>query len=158
MLAFRLQNLRRLASSVMVLVAMALLAPVLPEAAAETKSERAFQIIVHPKNPSAALARDFVAHAFLKRTTRWPDDVAIKPVDLHPDSAVRKDFSRTVLSRSVAAVRNYWRQRLFSGRDVPPPELDSDTAVARYVAKHEGAIGYVTAGSEFADVKIVIVR
>ncbi len=153
-----LPNLRRLALSALPLVVAALLVPALPEAAAETRSEPAFQIIVHPKNPTAALARDWVAQAFLKRTTRWHDGTAIKPVDLHPDSAVRRTFSRTILSRSVAAVRNYWRQRLFSGRDIPPPELESDAAVARYVAKHEGAIGYVAAGSEHPDVKIVIVR
>ena len=33
-----------------------------------------------------------------------------------------------------------------------------DVDVARYVAKHEGGIGYVTAGSELPDVKVVVVH
>jgi len=58
------------------------------------------------------------------------------PVDLRSDSSVRRKFSESVLKRSVAAIRSYWQQRIFSGREVPPPELDSDAAVLRYVAKY----------------------
>ena len=37
----------------------------------------------------------------------------------------------------------YWQQRIFSGRDVPPPEFELDREVVEYVLKHAGAIGYV---------------
>jgi hypothetical protein len=53
-----------------------------------------------------------------------------------------------VLKRSVAAVRNYWQQRIFSGRGVPPPELDSDEEIVAYVLKHRGAVGYVSGSAE----------
>jgi hypothetical protein len=48
------------------------------------------------------------------------------------------------LKRTVAAVRSYWQQRIFSGRDVPPPELDSDASVIAYVERTPGAVGYVS--------------
>jgi hypothetical protein len=104
-----------------------------------------FRVIVHPSNPNSSATRDFIAQAFFKRTTRWQGGEAIHPVDLRPDSAVRRAFSGDVLQRSVAAVRSYWQQRIFSGRDLPPVELDSDDAVIKYVAKSPGAIGYVSA-------------
>ncbi len=154
----RFPPVSRLVLSAVLLAAAGLSSPALPEAVAQTRPQVAFQIIVNRKNPTAAVSRDLVAQAFLKRTSRWNTGAAIRPVDLDADSTTRRAFSRTVLARSVSAVRNYWRQRLFSGRDIPPPELDSDAAVARYVAKHEGAIGYVTAGSQFADVKVVDVK
>lgn len=118
----------------------------------------AFQLVVHPASRSAVLTRDFVAQAFLKRVTRWPDGGTIHPVDLRPDSATRRAFSERVLARSVSAVRSYWQQRIFSGRDLPPPELDSDDAVLRYVVNTAGAIGYVAAGKKIGDAKPIVLR
>src|SRR3982750_1185614 len=85
-----------------------------------------FVVIVHPQNAYTSLDRSYVTDAFLKKTTRWPNGDVIKPVDLAGDSAVREKFSNDVLKRSVAAVKSYWQQIIFSGRDVPPPELPSD--------------------------------
>jgi hypothetical protein len=71
---------------------------------------------------------------------------------------VRRRFCEEVLSRSVAAVKSYWQQLIFSGRAVPPPELDTDEEVVRYVAKYSGAIGYVSGASELSGVKVVAVK
>ena len=58
----------------------------------------------------------------------------------------------------MAAVKSYWQQLIFSGRAIPPPELDSDEEVVRYVAKYPGAVGYVSGGSELSGVRTVIVK
>jgi len=60
----------------------------------------------------------------------------------------------------VEAVRRYWQQCIFSGRSVPPPELDSDEAIVRYVAKYRGAVGYVSADAKLGDrdVKVLAVN
>jgi ABC-type phosphate transport system substrate-binding protein len=115
-------------------------------------------VIVHPDNPVTRLDKKFITNAFLKKRSRWGDDTAIKPVDLEPGSSVRKKFSKDVLGRSVSAVRRYWNQQVFSGRGVPPPELDSEEDVVRYVRKNRGAIGYVSEGVDLEGVKIVQVR
>ncbi|HEY4102569.1 MAG TPA: hypothetical protein VGM44_01720 [Polyangiaceae bacterium] len=112
-----------------------------------------FRLIVHPDNPNTSLSRDFVTDAFLKRTTRWGDGEAIHVVDQRADAPVRRAFSEHVLGRSVAAVKSYWQQRIFSGRDLPPPELESDDAVASYVSKHRGALGYVSGNFKLEHVK-----
>jgi ABC-type phosphate transport system substrate-binding protein len=132
----------------------------LVSAAAQDTSLRGavFQVIVHPSNSMTSLPREFLADAFFKRTTRWHDGQAIRPVDLAPGSSVRRVFSDSVLKRSVGAVRSYWQQRIFSGRDLPPPELDSDDAVLRYVAKSPGAIGYVSAAAKVANAKVVVLH
>jgi ABC-type phosphate transport system substrate-binding protein len=117
-----------------------------------------FQIVVHPRNPAALLSREFLNDAFLKKTTRWGDGEGIRPVDLEPRSATRQKFSEAVLKRSIAAVRSYWQQRIFSGRELPPPELDSDEAVLDYVLKNRGAVGYVSGHAKVADVKVIAVR
>jgi ABC-type phosphate transport system substrate-binding protein len=116
-----------------------------------------YVVIVNPRNPAASVDRKFLADAFLKKTRYWPGHEVIHPVDLDPDSPVRRKFAQDVLRRSVPAVKSYWQQLVFSGRDIPPPELDSDEQVVKYVLKFEGAIGYVSATTNLSGVKIVTV-
>lgn len=117
-----------------------------------------FLIVVHPHFPHRSLEPGVVADAFLKKQTRWDDGTLIQPVDLDPQSSTRRIFSSAVLKRSVAAVRSYWQQRIFSGRGVPPPEMNSDEAVVKYVATHPGGIGYVSPQAEVKGVRVVTLR
>jgi ABC-type phosphate transport system substrate-binding protein len=118
-------------------------------------SPPAYLVIVNPANPTTSIGRKFLADAFLKKTTRWDSGDVIRPVDQTSDSPVRRKFSEEVLKRSVAAVRNYWQQIIFSGRDVPPPELNSDEDVVKYVLKYPGGIGYVAGSTDLDAAKIV---
>jgi ABC-type phosphate transport system substrate-binding protein len=117
-----------------------------------------FRVIVSARNPIESAPRDFVADAFLKRVSRWDDGEEVRPADLRPESPTRRAFSERVLKRSVAAVRNYWQQRIFSGRELPPPVLESEEAVVSYVATHRGAIGYVSPSARLQDVKVLELR
>jgi hypothetical protein len=114
-----------------------------------------YQVIVHPRNPVTRVDRTFLQDAFLKNVKRWPSDSTIYPVDLVSSSNARRRFSEEVLGRSVSAVKSYWQQRIFSGRDVPPPELDSDDKIVAYVLKHEGAVGYVSGTANLGGSKLV---
>jgi ABC-type phosphate transport system substrate-binding protein len=117
-----------------------------------------YRVVVHPSSPVVSVDRQFLQDALLKKVSTWPNGAVIRPVDLAPSSRVRRQFSEDVLKRSVEAVRSYWQQRIFSGRDLPPPELDTDEEVVRYVLKHEGAVGYVSTGADIEGLKIVIVH
>jgi hypothetical protein len=117
----------------------------------------AYRVIVNPSNRVTSVERKFLEDAFLKKATRWPQHGVIRPADLAPQSPARRRFSRDVLDRSVAAVKAYWQQRIFSGRDVPPPEFASDEQVIDYVLKHEGAVGYVSGAAQLRGAKVVMV-
>jgi hypothetical protein len=127
-------------------------------AGAPTAAAPAYRIICHPGNPTTVVERSFVEDAFLKKVRAWPGGEALRPVDQTPESPVRRRFSEEVLRRPVDAVRAYWQQHIFSGRDVPPPELDSDEDVVRYVARGRGAVGYVSASATLEGVKVLMVR
>jgi ABC-type phosphate transport system substrate-binding protein len=118
-------------------------------------SVRTYRVIVHPSNPVSTIDRRFLAQVFLKKVTEWPSGDTIHPVDLRPDSTTREMFVEEVLKRSVAAVKSYWQQRIFSGRALPPPELDSEEAVILYVLTHPGSVGYVSDRANTASVKVV---
>lgn len=127
--------------------------------AADVHSNTAgFRIIVNSANPIQSVERRFLVDAFLKKTTRWPHDEQIKPCDLEPDSLTRRRFSEEVLKRSVAAIKSYWQQMVFSGQNVPPPELDSDDQVLKFVLKNPGALGYVSGTGNLEGVKVLSLR
>ena len=130
----------------------------LRESSATEASSRAFLVIVGAKSPTSVVKRELLADIFLKKTTRWQTNEPAAPVDLRPEAKTREAFSAAILKRPVAAVRQYWTQRIFSGRDLPPPELDSDEAVVRYVANHAGAVGYVSSGADISGAKPLDVR
>lgn len=118
----------------------------------------AYRLVVNPQNVAASLDRKLVADMFLKKVTRWPDGEIARPVDLYPDSAARARFSEDVIHRTVPAVKSYWQQLVFSGRDVPPPELDHDEDVIRYVLRFPGGIGYVSGAANVERVRVVTIR
>jgi ABC-type phosphate transport system substrate-binding protein len=117
-----------------------------------------FVVIVNPANPTTTVDQSFLEDAFLKKVTHWPDDEPIKPVDLASSSPVRRRFSEDVVKRSVEAVKGYWQQRIFSGRDVPPPELDSEDDVVKYVLRYRGAVGYVSPSTNLNGSHVLVVR
>ena len=117
-----------------------------------------FQIVCNPNNPTAVVDRQFVQDAFLKKVRSWPTGDGTHPVDLAPGSAVRRHFSKEVLRRPVEAVRIFWQQRIFAGRDLPPPEVRSDDEVIRFVLRDRGAIGYVSGDAALNGAKVLSVK
>lgn len=140
------------------LIALLLVASAALAVAQPLSPAPAYRVIVHPRNPLNSVERGQLSDAFLKKSTRWSDGEAMQPVDQLGDSAARRKFTEDVLRRSIAAVKSYWQQQIFSGRDIPPPELESDGAVRDYVLKHRGAVGYVSGSADVSGVKVVAVR
>jgi ABC-type phosphate transport system substrate-binding protein len=134
-----------------------LLAFVAPSPALGGGAPPEFRVIVHPSVPGVEVSRELLANVFLKNVTRWPNDQLTRPVDQRPDTDVRRRFSESVLRRSVSAVKVYWQQRIFSGRGVPPPELDSDDAIVHYVENNPGAVGYVSGTAAIGKLKVLVV-
>jgi ABC-type phosphate transport system substrate-binding protein len=149
------ERARRIRRAIWLLVVGLALVAASPLAAGEPAPD--FRVIAHPTRPETKVSREFVADAFLKNLTRWPRDEAIRPVDQRPDSAVRRRFSESILKRSVQAAKTYWQQRIFSGRGVPPPELDTDEAIVRYVENNHGALGYISGAASPGKTKVLAV-
>jgi hypothetical protein len=122
---------------------------------AQASTAPGFRLIVNPLNPVKVVARFFVEQAFLRKVRRWPNGEVIQPVDLDPQSPVRRRWSGEALGRSVEAVRSYWQQMIFSGRDLPPPEMSSEREVVNYVLKNPGSVGYVSVGADLRGAKTI---
>jgi ABC-type phosphate transport system substrate-binding protein len=138
--------------------AVAILLGAIATASATGQTRPEFKLIVNRANPADSIDRETVAGFFLKKVTRWSDDTVVQPVDRDPGAAVRQRFSETVLKRSITAVKSHWQQYIFSGRGIPPPELDDDDSIIAYVMSHQGAVGYVSASAQLRGVKQLDVR
>jgi len=104
-----------------------------------------FVVIVHPSVTGASIRRLDLAAVFLKKAVRWGSGGSAIPVDQSGTSPVRKSFSEAVLGMPVAAAVQYWQKQMFETRPLRPPAVrGSDAEVIAFVAKTEGAVGYVS--------------
>ena len=136
------------------LILLAVLMTLQPAGAAEE-----FVVIVNAANPVTSVASGQLSSLFLKKLTQWGGGLPAMPVDLGPESPVRESFSRQIHRKGTAAVKAYWQQMIFSGREVPPAEKASAREVVAFVSANRGGVGYVPAGTALgAGVKTVEVK
>ena len=118
-----------------------------------------FVVIVNAANPATSVGTGQLSSLFLKKLTQWGGGLPAVPVDLAPESSVRESFSRQIHHKGTPAVKAYWQQMIFSGREVPPPEKASAREVVAFVAANRGGVGYVPAGTPLGSgVKTVEVK
>ena len=145
--------LRALAASMLALAVAPATTP------ADAQAQAPYAIVVSASNPITSLSREQASKLFLKKTPTWADGREVVPVDLPEGSAVREAFTKSVLHKSVSAVKSYWQQQIFSGRGVPPTERSTDSEVLAYVRSNPNAIGYVSSAAALGgSVKVVTVR
>ena len=115
-------------------------------------------IVVHPSVNVSSLTQEEVKAIFLRTRLAWADGSKIVPVDQLARASVRVAFSKKVHGKSVHAVVSYWLQQVFSGRQIPPLELENDAAVITFVQTNRGAIGYVSDAASTAGLTVVRVK
>lgn len=106
-------------------------------------AQTGFVVVVNVTNPASSIGRSQLAALFTKKEQSWGDGTPAFPVDLPADDPTREAFTAAIHGKSAQAIRAYWQQQIFSGRQVPPPERDSDEQVLAYVRTTVGAVGYV---------------
>ena len=102
-----------------------------------------FVVVVHAENPATEIDPATLAKMLIKRTKKWNHGVAVVPINLVKDSAVRDSFTRAVHGKRVAAIETYWQRMIFSGREIPPATAATDEEVLDFVRGEPGALGYV---------------
>lgn len=134
----------------------------LPASAEETGQEeaerpRTIAIVTHVDNYVRSVPRSELARIFLKQQTTWPDGTRCIPIEQRGDSAIRGEFSRLVLNRSVYEVKRYWMQETMTGNAKPPVSLESAATVKKYLQKLKGAVAYLYLDEVDASLRILSV-
>ena len=102
--------------------------------------------------PAAELKR-----VFLATSNSLSNGNHVEPV-LAKGGATHEAFLREYLGKTDAALTNYYRSLVFTGKASMPRTLASDADVAAYVAKTRGAIGYVSSGTSAPGAKTLEVK
>lgn len=118
----------------------------------------AYKVIVNSGNSVSSVSKQQLADIFLKKLSQWENGQKIVPVDQNESSPARIRFSKEILGKAVSAVEVYWQQQVFSGRGFPPIEKTNDADVIAYIKSNTGAVGYVSAGANTDEVKVLKVN
>ena len=138
----------------------ALAALALLVAGAHAAAAQRYVVVVNPRNPVVRLNRSQVSGIYLGKLQLWDIDgerQPVAPVDQLHDTPIRAAFSQRVLRKSVSETASYWRQELYAGRSVPPPEQTESEAL-QTVRSVPGAIAYVSETADLRGVKVVPVQ
>lgn len=117
-------------------------------------SSQKYRVIINSTNPVSQLTREQLSSYFLKRVTKWSNGSQIMPVDLIKTSDVRAAFSEDVLHRRVSSVEAYWHKQIFSGRGIPPAQVENDSLVILYIGRHPDGIGYIDANRKIEGLNV----
>ncbi len=124
------------------LLLLAFCAVLLLPLGAPAAAVRPFVVIVHPGGVPTRITRLTLRRVYLGRITRWPGGKVAVPVNGPPRSPLREAVSRWLFPEGNGAVREHWQRAYYQGR-FPPRALASYRAVALFVARVAGAVGYV---------------
>lgn len=106
-------------------------------------SAPSFAVIVADDIDETTLSRETLSFVFQRKQNFWRNGRRIQPVNLPAANPLRRAFSRCVLGRGPEAMEDYWREQYFHGV-LPPHVVESEEAVALFVAATPGAIGYIS--------------
>lgn len=110
-------------------------------------------VIVHARNPVAALSPREVQDIFLGRARTFADGRSAEPLD---QSERRAEFYQTLTARPIEQINAYWARLVFTGQASPPRPLPDDAAVLKAVGEHEGAIGYIDPARADPTVRVIL--
>lgn len=114
-----------------------------------------FVVVVNKENPVTTLTLPELRRIFMKQTRMWPHGESVVPVDWDSSSAMRHEFSRRVLGRSVREMAEFWVQQSITQGLQPPTTQKSARAILRFVASVPGAISYVPPEDVDDTVKVI---
>lgn len=128
---------------------------VVSNAMAKDAGDMRIAVIVSRLAPLTTIDRNLLRSVYLKKIFLDATNRAYVPVNLPPDSMLRRDFTFAVIHLDEPQLQSYWNRQYFQGIS-PPFVLGSQTAVVDFVSKTPGAVGYVRLCYINTQVKVVL--
>lgn len=112
-----------------------------------------FVLVTNPKSPIDSLSKSQVRMIYLKQRRYWKS-IKLVPINLPPESELRKHFEKSLLKMHHSQLENYWIRQHYKGLR-PPYRVESVESVKMFVKKVEGAIGYIPLSKLDKDLKVL---
>ena len=119
---------------------------------------QSYKVIANEGVATTSISKDDLSDIFLKKKRKWDDGSAVTPIDLEARTQTRATFSEEVHGQGVGEIRTYWQQAAFSGAGTAPLERGSDADIIAFVKSTPGAVGYISADTDAAGVKVLTVN
>ena len=129
------------------------LAGVLTFVAAPSAAQPRIKVIAHSSVQVSHVSSEELKGVFLETRTSLADGHVV-PV-LLKGGVVHAAFVRQHTGKTTAALENYYRSLVFTGKGAMPKMVASDAEMVAYVKNTRGAIGYVSAESRTEGVKVL---
>jgi len=110
------------------------------------------KLIANPSVKSAVISFEEIKGVFLATRTVLADGSRVEPVLLQ-SGRTHDEFVKEFIGKTDAALATYYLSLVFAGRGLMPKALASEREVADYVARTQGAVGYVSAATDAPGVK-----
>jgi hypothetical protein len=122
-----------------------------------TAAAAEIKVIANPSVGATAISADELKGVFLATKTTLGDGSRVEPV-LAKGGATHAAFLQAYVGKTAPGLETYYRSLVFTGKGAMPKTAASDADVVALVAKTKGAIGYVSAEADTANVKVLQVK
>ena len=114
-------------------------------------------VLVGNANLSAdQLNHSLVSKIYLGRAFSLPDGTPVMPIERNKHDPIKKEFHQKLHSRSLNQLNSYWSRLIFTGRNPPPAEVESDEDVLQLVKHQATLVGYIRSENLTPDVKVLL--
>ena len=115
-------------------------------------------IIIANKNaPASSMSKEDIRIVFLAKKDQWDNGQKIDFVILQ-DCPEHADFLMKYLKKTSSQFQRYFKTLIFTGKGRAPRAFKTEKELVAYVAATEGAIGYVSTGTDISSVRVLTVN
>jgi ABC-type phosphate transport system substrate-binding protein len=114
-------------------------------------------VIVNTANSTPELTVDQISDIFLKKKTTFDGGLEALPVNLKEGEQLRQEFYEKASQKSPSQLKAYWSKSVFTGKKIPPKDLNSADEVKKFVSSTPGGIGYIDKAAADSTVKVILV-
>lgn len=114
-------------------------------------------VVANEKTAPANLSADDVKAIFLGAKTAW-DGGGKVIVGVLSEGPTQEKFLSDQVGKPPAAFATHWKRLVFTGKASMPKQFAKDEDLLEFVAKTDGAIGFVADGKTAPGVKVIEVK
>jgi hypothetical protein len=115
-----------------------------------------YYVVVSDRNPISTLSQKEALHLFMGRNRTFVHGGVAARFDM-ADDAARAGFYRALGGMSLAQMTSYWARLMFSGRSLPPQQIESPAEMMERVRDNPLAIGWLASPPTGRGLRTVLV-
>ena len=115
-------------------------------------------VVVNRGNEIKGVTLQSLQDIYARNKVSWSNNHKIFPVSMKSNLAITRSFFEKALDKSPREMKRTWIRLTLSGAGAPPKVVGSEAEVLLYIAKNEGAIGFVDVDKVNDSVKVLAVQ